>query len=122
MKKNVEDYLREYFKQEWLEDEIRKALCIIQEVLICHDTDDPSLKHDHEIALALTDEEVVEDIVKEYSKNVPCWTEEALQFANDHDIGVWRRLYDAIVPSLRFARRLGTRCETMLGGTTDDGR
>lgn len=103
MKKNVEDYLREYFKQEWREDEIRKALCIIQEVLLNHDATDPSMKYDHGIALALRDEGVIEDIVKEYSKDVPDWTEEALQFANDHDVGVWRSLYDAIVQPLRDA-------------------
>lgn len=99
------DALRSYFREEWQREEIRGAISVIMEVLSCHDGSDPNDEIDHEISSQLLEQDIEEDIVDRFHHKVPEWNEEALREANNHDVGVWRFLYDIIVPEMRAKLR-----------------
>ena len=93
--------LRAYFKEEWQREEVRNAIGVIMEVLASHDDGQPDNKLDQQISLLLLHGSIQNDIVERFYSKVPGWNEEALQEANDHGVGVWRSLYDIIVPEMR---------------------
>ena len=97
--------LRSWFREEWQREEIRDAISVIIEVLASHDDGQPDGKIDKQLSLLLLHKSIQEDIVDRFHHKVPEWNEEALQEANDHDVGVWRSLYDLIVPEMRAKLR-----------------
>ncbi|MBQ9564884.1 MAG: hypothetical protein IJU98_04790 [Synergistaceae bacterium] len=99
--------LRDYFKDEWQREEIRAAIGVIMEVLASHDDKLPDGKLDRQISLLLLHGSIQNDIIDRFYRKVTEWNEEALQKANDHDVGVWRSLYDIIVPEMRAKLRTG---------------
>ncbi len=77
------------------------------EVLSNHDDGLPDGKLDRQISLLLLHGSIQNDIIDRFHSKVPEWNEEALQAANDHDVGVWRSLYDIIVPEMRAKLKAG---------------
>ncbi|MBQ9564608.1 MAG: hypothetical protein IJU98_03370, partial [Synergistaceae bacterium] len=99
--------LRTHFKEEWQREEIRAAISVIMEVLANHDDGLSDGKLDRQISLLLLHGSIQNDIIDRFHNKVPEWNEEALQAANDHDVGVWRSLYDIIVPEMRAKLKTG---------------
>ena len=99
--------LRTHFKEEWQKEEIRAAIGVITEVLSNHDDSLPNGKLDQQISLLLLHGSIQNDIIDRFHNKVTEWNEEALQAANDHDVGVWRSLYDIIIPEMRAKLRAG---------------
>ena len=97
--------LRSYFREEWQREEIRGAISIIMEVLSSHNGGEPDDEIDQEISVRLLEQDIENDIVDRFHHRVPEWNEEALREANNHDVGVWRSLYDIIVPEMRARLR-----------------
>ncbi len=97
--------LRAYFKEEWQREEIKAAISVIIEVLSAHNGSDPNDEIDQEISSQLLEQDIEDDIVDRFHHKVPEWNEEALREANNHDVGVWRFLYDIIVPEMQAKLR-----------------
>ena len=99
--------LRSYFKEEWQREEIRSAISVITEVLASHNGSQPDDRLDQQISLLLLHGSVQNDIIDRFHHKVPEWNEEALREANEHGTGVWRSLYDIIIPEMKAKLRTG---------------
>ena len=101
------EVMRTHFKEEWQREEIRSAISVITEVLASHNGSQPDDRLDQQISLLLLHGSVQNDIIDRFHHKVPEWNEEALREANEHGTGVWRSLYDIIIPEMKAKLRTG---------------